>query len=155
MRFDGGLNSGEREGRKAPMKALFLSLLILSAIACEKSKTPEATAPKKVKDAEVEFFGSWSAGEVAAAKYVFVAQAEPCLPVPEKPTRFGEATLDKPGKLFAEFYVPQGSIGHACVYGLDEAGKIVSAANSTQNPLTFKGDGEVIFGKLDYALKAP
>lgn len=126
---------------------------------CEKSKVaPPVEAPKsfaKVDKAEVEFFGTWEPGEVKAAKYVFVAQVEPCVPVPEKPTRFGETKLDKPGTLFAEFYIPQDSTGHTCVYGLDEAGKIISAAGSTQNPMTFKGNGEVVFGKLDYALKAP
>ncbi len=145
------------------MRTLACALLVVACMSCEKSKTaPVAAAPeeKKVKadktgKAEVEFFGTWSEGEVKAAKYVFVAQAEPCLPVPEKATRFGEEPLSKAGPLFAEFYIPQGSVGHACVYGLDEAGKVVSAATSTQNPMTFKGEGEVIFGKLDYALKAP
>ena len=148
------------------MRTLVCALLAVAAMSCEKSKTapvPAATPvpeAKKVKadtagKAEVEFFGTWSEGEVKASKYVFVAQAEPCTPVLEKATRFGEETLTKPGPLFAEFYIPQGTVGHACVYGLDAAGKIVSAANSTQNPMTFKGEGEVIFGKLDYALKAP
>ena len=146
------------------MKAFVCALFVVAAMSCEKSKTAPLPAPvpeaKKVKvdtagKAEVEFFGNWSEGEVKASKYVFVAQAEPCTPVPEKATRFGEEALTKPGPLFAEFYIPQGTVGHACVYGLDEAGKIVSAANSTQNPMTFKGEGEVIFGKLDYALKAP
>ncbi len=143
------------------MRTLCFVVLMAVLSSCEKSKTP--VAPVEVKKAkpdtagkaEVEFFGNWNPGEVKAAKYVFVAQAEPCVPVPEKPTRFGEATLDKPGPLFAEFYIPQGTIGHGCVYGLDETGKVVSAASSTQNPMTFKGEGEVIFGKLDYALTAP
>lgn len=140
------------------MRTLLLAVMLVAATACEKSKT--APAPAKAKEdksgkAEVEFFGTWSAGEVKAARYLFVAQAEPCLPVPEKPTRFGEEKLAKPGPLFAEFYVPQGTKGHACVYGVDEAGQVVSAADSTQNPMTFQGEGEVIFGKLDYALKAP
>lgn len=142
------------------MRTLFVALLLVTFTSCEKSKTEVTPAPKKVKDdtagkAEVEFFGSWSAGEVKAAKYVFVAQAEPCTPVPEKPTRYGEEKLGAPGPLFAEFYIPQGTVGHTCVYGLDEEGKVVSAAGSTQNPMTFKGEGEVIFGKLDYALTAP
>lgn len=147
------------------MRTLLFALLLVTFVSCEKSKTEVApptapAAPKKVKEdtagkAEVEFFGTWSAGEVKAAKYLFVAQAEPCTPVPEKPTRYGEEQLAAPGPLFSEFYIPQGTVGHACVYGLDEAGKVVSAAGSTQNPMTFKGEGEVIFGKLDYALKAP
>lgn len=148
------------------MRTLSFALVIAVASSCEKSKAPVADAPKaapvevkKVKSdtagkAEVEFFGNWNPGPVQAAKYVFVAQAEPCLPVPEKPTRYGEATLDKPGPLFAEFYIPQDTVGHACMYGLDATGKVVSAANSTQNPMTFKGEGEVIFGKLDYKLEA-
>ena len=148
------------------MRTLTFTLILIVTASCEKSKAPAQPAPAPVeakkKDkpdtagkAEVEFFGNWSAGEVKAASYVFVAQAEACLPIPEKPTRFGEAKLEKEGALFAEFFIPQGTVGHACVYGLDEAGKVVSVANSTQNPMTFKGDGEVIFGKLDYALKAP
>jgi hypothetical protein len=147
------------------MRTLALALVIAVTASCEKSKAPPPPAPAPVEvkkekidavgKAEVEFFGSWSPGDVKAASYVFVAQAEACLPVPEKPTRFGESKLEKPGPLFAEFFIPQGTVGHACVYGMDEAGKIVSAASSTQNPMTFKGGGEVIFGKLDYALKAP
>jgi hypothetical protein len=148
------------------MRTLTFTLILIVTASCEKSKAPAQpeAAPVQAKKtekidtagkAEVEFFGNWSAGEVKAASFVFVAQAEACLPVPEKPTRFGEQKLEKQGPLFAEFFIPQGTVGHACVYGLDEAGKVVSAANSTQNPMSFKGEGEVIFGKLDYALKAP
>ena len=142
------------------MRTVLFALVFVAVTSCEKSK-PASTARQQAKEdkaagkAEVEFFGHWSAGEVKAAKYVFVAQAEPCLPVPEKPTRYGESALEKPGALFAEIYVPQGSKGSACVYGLDEAGKVVSAAGSTQNPLTFQGQGEVIFGRLEFDLKAP
>ncbi len=146
------------------MRTLFVALLIVTVCSCEKSKAPVAAsapvAPTKVKNdtagkAEVEFFGTWAAGEVKAAKYVFVAQAEPCLPVPASSTRYGETKLDAPGPLFAEFFIPQGTKGHACVYGLDESGKVVSAADSTQNPMSFEGDGEVIKAKLEYTLKAP
>jgi hypothetical protein len=143
------------------MRTSVLLVLIIAVSGCEKSKTTPAVveAPKKVKPdtagkAEVEFFGTWATGEVKAAKYVFVAQAEPCLPVPEKPTRFGEEKLDVPGPLFAELYIPQGTKGHACIYGLDETGKVVSVANSTQNPMTFEGEGEVMKAKLEYVLQA-
>ena len=141
------------------MRTLFTALLIVTFSSCEKSKASAPVEPKKSKadsagKAEVEFFGTWAAGEVKAAKFVFVAQAEPCVPVPEKPTRYGEQKLDGPGPLFAEFFIPQGARGHACVYGLDESGKVISAADSTQNPMSFEGEGEVIKARLDYALKA-
>lgn len=146
------------------MKTLVTALSVFALFACQEKKSapassspaaPSKEAERKSGKAEVEFFGRWAPGEVKAAKVVFVAQAEPCVPVPEKPTRFGEATMDQPGALFAEFFIPQGTQGHACVYGLDAAGKVVGAASSTQNPMTFQGEGEVIFGKLDYVLTAP
>lgn len=135
-----------------------LGLLI---VGCEKSKaaapaaTPVATAKAaNTGKAEVEFFGKWSAGEVKAAKVIFVAQVEPCAPVPTAPTRFGEVTLTGES-LFAEFFIPQGAKGSACVYGLAEDGHVVGLADSTQNPMTFEGSGEVIFGKLEFTLRAP
>jgi hypothetical protein len=149
------------------MRTILVALLVVTGAGCEKSKAPRSevapsvTPQKKEKGgdgkAEVEFVGTWSAGEVKAAKVIFVTQSEPCLPVPEKPTRFGEAKLDvgAPGPLFAEFYIPQGTKGHSCLYGLDEAGKVVGAADSTQNPMTFEGEGEVVKTKLAYVLKAP
>lgn len=145
--------------KSARMRTLFLALSVVAGVGCEKSKAPEG-APRKVKEdtagkAEVEFFGTWAAGEVKAAKVIFVVQEEPCLPVPAKPTRYGETRLDAPGPLFAEFFIPQRATGHACVYGLDEAGQVVSAASSTQNPMSFEGQGEVMKAKLDYVLKAP
>ena len=137
------------------MRTLFVAVLIVTVCSCEKSKAPV----QKVKEdlpgkAEVEFFGTWVAGEVKAAKYVFVAQAESCVPVPEKPTRYGETKLDAPGPLFAEFYIPQGTRGYACVYGLDESGKVVSVAGAKQNPMAFEGNGEVVKSKLEFSLKA-
>lgn len=152
------------------MRPHLLAVSCLALFACEKSKpaavaappapAPAAEAPKKEKPntagkAEVEFFGKWSAGELKPAKVLFVAQAEPCTPVPEKPTRYGEHTLTEPGPLFAEFFIPQGTVGHACVYGLDAEGKVIGAAGEKQNPMTFQGEGEVIFGKLEYTLAAP
>lgn len=154
------------------MRLLLTSLSVLALVACkEQASTPPAPAPaepeqvkvtglgkKKPKDtskAEVEFFGKWAPGDVKAAKVVFVAQAEPCTPVPQNPTRYGEQVLDQVGPLFAEFFITQGTVGHGCLYGLDEAGKVVGVAGSDQNPMRFEGTGEVVFGKLDYVLKAP
>jgi hypothetical protein len=126
-----------------------LVLLVLTLTACpEKQK-------KKLSTAEVEFLGSWNAGDVKFATATFVAQREPCVPVPEKPTRFGEMKMGAPGPLFAEFFITQGETGHACLYAFDEAGKVVGVASSKQNPLKFEGAGEVMFSKLDFALQAP
>lgn len=128
------------------MRACVLLLSVLAVGCAEKPK-------KKLTTAEVEFFGSWNAGALKFASATFVAQSEPCTPVPEKPTRFGEFKLGAQGPIFAEFFIPQGSKGHACVYAFDESGKVVGVGSSTQNPMTFEGAGEVIFTKLDYALQ--
>ncbi|MFZ5440083.1 MAG: hypothetical protein ACOZQL_08745 [Myxococcota bacterium] len=144
-----------------------LRVIVAAAVltsGCEKSKTAPAaeaaTTPSKKElratgNAEVEFFGTWSPGEVKAARVIFVAQAEPCVPVPDKPTRFGEEKMKAPGNLFAEFFIPQGTKGNACLYGLDDAGKVVGVANTTGNPMTFEGEGEVVKSNLSFTLQAP
>ena len=119
--------------------------LALVACLCACPKKDERKLPVASNDAEVEFTGKWSAGTVTAASVVFVAQLEPCLPVPEKPTRLGEEKLAQPGTLFAEFFIKQGTVGHACLYAKDAAGQLVGAAAFPGNPLTFKGGGEVVF----------
>jgi len=132
------------------MCVLLLSVLAVGCV--EKPQQPQKPR-KKLVTAEVEFFGNWNAGDVKFARAMFVAQSEPCSPPPEKPTRFGEFELVKPGPLFAEFFIAQGTTGHACVYAFDESGKVVAVGNSTQNPMTFEGTGEVTFTKLDYTLQ--
>lgn len=141
--------------------ALIPGLLLMCA--CPKKEEPKAPtpavvaeAPKKAapKSAEVEFFGEWKAGGVKAAKVIFVAQAEPCTPVPEKATRYGEQKLDGEGNLFAEFFTDQGAKGYACVYGLDESGKIIAASGTAENPMTFEGSGEVIKANLKFELQS-
>ena len=130
------------------MRLLMLLVSVLVLAGCPAKK-------KKMSTAEVEFLGSWNAGDVKFATATFVAQREPCVPVPEKPTRFGEMKMGAPGPLFAEFFITQGETGHACLYAFDESGKVVGVASSKQNPLTFEGAGEVMFSKLDFALQAP
>jgi hypothetical protein len=112
---------------------------------------PPAPAPVEHRErAEVEFAGSWKPGDVKAAKVLFVAQAEPCLPVPEKPTRYGETTLKEPGDFFDEYFIPQDSRGHVCLYGYDEGGRVVGAASWEKNPLRFFG--EVVFAGIHLTL---
>lgn len=102
--------------------------------------------------AEVELGGTWSLGAVKAAKVLFVAQAEPCLPVPEKPTRYGETTLKAPGEFYDEYFIAQDSRGYVCLYGYDEAGKVVGAASWEKNPLRFLGEGEIVFAGINLTL---
>lgn len=142
------------------MRTPWSLVALVLVVGCEKSKaTPGTVAAKKEQKAsgkaEVEFFGSWETGGVKAEKVMFVAQLEPCAPVPDKPTRLGEQVLETPGPLFAEFFIAQGTTGHACVYGFDGSGTVVGVAGSTQNPMRFEGAGEIIFGRLGYTLAAP
>jgi hypothetical protein len=110
------------------------------------------TRPARQELAEVEMGGTWSPGEVKPAKVLFTAQLEPCLPVPEKPTRYGEKVLKEPGGFFDEYFIPQDSKGHLCLYGLDEAGTVVGAASYAKNPLRFWGQGEIIYTDVDFTL---
>lgn len=113
--------------------------------------TAEAMPPRP--DAEVEIVGTW-ATEVKAARYVLVAQVEPCLPVPATPTKLGEVTLETPGTLFAEFFFKQGTKAHVCVYGLDSAGAVVGAVTMPDTPRTFEGLGELMVGPHAVTVKA-
>lgn len=126
----------------------------------EEPKKEHAAAPvapnaqggaAKVKTAECEFFGTLAPGKVKAAKTVFVVMKEPCSPLPAEIHLYGQAEFQE--KLFAEFYVPQGSQGHLCIFGLDESGKIVGWAAYAKNPVSMAGEGEVIFDHIDLTLE--
>jgi hypothetical protein len=145
----------------ARMRIALIPFVVVGLCACPKKseEAPKPAPPASVakpapKTAEVEFFGEWKAGGVKAAKVIFVAQAEPCTPVPEKATRFGEQKLDTEGNLFAEYFIDQGTKGYACVYALDEGGKIIAAAGTAENPMTFEGSGEVIKANLKFELQS-
>lgn len=122
---------------------LFAALACLALGGCKKKD--ERKLPQASDAAEVEFTGHWSAGQVSSASVTLVAQLEPCLPVPAKPTRLGEERLTQPGPLFAEFFIKQGTQGYGCLYAKDAAGRVVGAAAFPNNPLTFQGQGEVVF----------
>lgn len=148
------------------MRTLVLAALATLSVACPKkdAAAPEpakvarepdlglpeskpnvaAVAPKP--DAEVEVVGKWSS-TVKAAKVIIVAQAEPCVPVPASPKRFGnEIALDQPGAMFAEFFMPQGTVASVCLYALDEKGVVVGAVTVPETPKTFEGLGELMVG---------
>ncbi len=110
----------------------------------ESPKTPVGMAIPPA--AEVEVIGTWRSG-VKAAQHVAVAQKEPCLPVPATPTRYGESvTLSAQGALLAEFFLPQGTVAHVCLYALDATGAVVGAVTMPDTPKAFSGLGKLIVG---------
>jgi hypothetical protein len=117
-------------------------------------KTDASTALAGSGDAEVEFFGNFSTGGLADVKEsFFVAQAEPCLPLVKEPKIYGSVRQNV-DKLFAEFFIPQGSKGHLCAYGADAKGNVIATATYEKNPVTFQGEGEVIFSDVNLKLVA-
>jgi hypothetical protein len=146
-------------------RALSLGLALLCLAACPKKEEPARAPPAapaqpvyppptpRIAQAECEFIGDWSPGEVKAAKVIFTVQNEPCLPVPEKPTRHGESVLTTPGKFFTELFVAQGTMGHVCLYGLDERGKVVGAAAWEKNPTKMEGQDDLVFPDIKLTLQ--
>lgn len=124
-------------------------------VAAAAAETADAsTAPAGSGDAEVEFFGNFSTGGIVDVKEsFFVAQAEPCLPLVREPKIFGSVRQNV-DKLFAEFFIPQGSKGHLCAYGANAKGEVIATATYAKNPVTFQGEGEVIFGDVNLKLVA-
>jgi hypothetical protein len=144
--------------------SLFALCLLLSACK-EKPKVAEPVsltdstkpyvypnAEKAIEKAEVELFGKWNENEVKVASARFQVQAEPCLPLIEKPTVFGSKKLAAPGIFADEYFIPQGSSGHICLFGIGEDGKVNSAATFEKNPVVFQGSGEVVFKDLEMNL---
>lgn len=109
--------------------------------------------PAQPQTAECEFLGTWSQGSTSAAKYAFVAQTAPCTTTPAAAT-LGTMPLSAPGSFFAEFFVPQGTTGHLCLFGYDASGAIVAVGEPAGNPVRFEGEGEVMFSGLNITVAA-
>lgn len=149
-----------RNGYTALMRLsmpLVVSLALLTG--CPKKNEEPAARPAEVKPAapavktaEVEFFGAVHLGKVTAARTVFVAMKEPCVPVLAQAHIYGQTQVDS-DKLFAEYFAPQGSVAHLCAFGFNDQGEVVAAATYAKNPVTFQGEGEVIFGNVDLTLE--
>lgn len=122
-------------------------------IACPKKEEPKREAPRAAPaTTEVEFFGTVTTDAVKVSKTVFVAMQEPCSPVPAEAHLYGQLQVTEV-QLFAEFFPPQGSKGHLCAFGFDEAGRVVAFAAYGKNPVSFQGVGEVIFDHVDLKLE--
>jgi hypothetical protein len=136
-----------------------LVVLIVGCVgaSCQKKADPapaaSASGAVPAKRAEVEFVGQWARNGVEVASVEFVAQKEPCVPVPTKATTLGTHPFTgAEGRFLAEFFVEQGTVGHACLYGKDAQGVIVAAAAYAKNPVTMQGEGEVVIGPMTLAL---
>jgi hypothetical protein len=139
-----------------------LACLLLAGPGCKKSPEAEpgksepgvgSQKPDPDKAAEVEFTGDWKS-TVTAKVYYFVLQKDPCQPMTANTTTYGATPLAKPGPLFAEFFVPQGTLAHVCLFAKDEAGKVVGVASYEKNPVRLEGRGEIVVGPLSLVVAA-
>jgi hypothetical protein len=134
--------------------ACLLATALSTGTGCKKSSAEGAgepgvgsQKPDPNKAAEVEFTGEWKSS-VTAKTYYFVLQKDPCQPMTANTTTYGATSLAKPGPLFAEFFVPQGTLAHVCLFAKDEAGKVVGVASYDKNPVRLEGRGEIVVGPL-------
>lgn len=135
------------------LRGSLLVLFVLTVGCQKKAEVAPAAAPPPAKRAEVEFVGQWKRNGIESATVEFVAQKEPCLPIPAKPTTLGTHPFTTPeGRFLAEFFVEQGTVGHACLYAKDAQGVIVAAASYEKNPVTMQGEGEVVIGPMTLEL---
>jgi len=121
-----------------------LSILLLG-VACKKDEPakPRGLPQAKVALAEVEVSGSYQAGTTTPKTVQIAVLDAPCLPVPAGAKVMGHEVAAASGQFFVELFVPQGTAGHICLYGLDEGGKVIAAAAWEKNPFVMKGEGEV------------
>jgi hypothetical protein len=99
-------------------------------------------APRAEK-AEVEVGGTWSPGSTHPKKVYVAVMESPCLPVPAEPKMLAH-DIPTNERFFMEIFVPQGTKGFICLYGLDEMGKVTSAGAWEKNPFLMQGEGEVV-----------
>ena len=132
-----------------------LAALLLLCACPEKAAPPAAApAPPKGPPAECEFFGEVRlAGELKPARIVFAVTKSPCTADAADPGVLMHAEA-QPGKLFHEFFFPQGSTGYACAYALDDKGQVIGHAAHAQGQLSFQGTGEVEFRNVTLELAA-
>ncbi len=135
------------------MRCALSAVLLLLACSCKKEAPPVPPPPPPVrqlgqlpppsqKRAEVEVGGTWSPGSTHPAHTWVAILDTPCVPVPAAPKVFGTDVPTRE-RFFLEIFVPQGTKGYICLFGLDDAGKVVAAAGWEKNPFVMQGDGEV------------
>ncbi len=119
------------------------------------SKIPRGS-PKPPLDnamAEVEISGTLRLSQKPARLFVFVSR-KACDPGLTEKDIVGSVRIDPfvGTNFFIEVFVPQGTKGNVCAAALDEKGRIVAFGAYPKNPLTFRGEGEVSFGGVNFPL---
>ena len=129
---------------------------VLLCCACPEKAAPPAAPPPAAPPAECEFTGEVRTGELKPARIVFAVTKSPCTADAADPGVLQRIDTG-PGKLFHEFFFPQGTTGYACAFALDADGKVIGHAAHARGQLTFKGFGEVEFKDvmLDLAAVPP
>ncbi|MFT3835579.1 MAG: hypothetical protein QM723_01105 [Myxococcaceae bacterium] len=129
------------------MRFALAALLLL--VACKKDAPPKPEEPAKphlpkarADLAEVEISGDYSAGTTKPASVHLTVLDVPCLPVPKDARVMGQ-DVPTNSHFFLEIFVPQGTKGFICMYGLDAAGKVIAGAEFEKNPFLMQGQGEV------------
>jgi hypothetical protein len=123
------------------IRAIAVAVLLFVA-ACKKDE-PRGLPKAKAGLAEVEVSGTFDKGTTTPKSVQIVVLDTPCLPVPAGAKVMAHEAAAASGQFFVELFVPQGTNGHICLYGLDENGKVVAAAAWGKNPFVMKGEGEV------------
>lgn len=119
------------------------------------AETPQATPGKPARDdrAEVEITGTLKVASKPAKLLAFVSKSA-CNPK-QIDQALGSVNIDPnvATNFFIEIFVPQGSTGNVCGAALDKDGNVVAFGAYAKNPLTFRGQGEVTFSDVVFALK--
>jgi hypothetical protein len=149
----------EKEKVDADLPDKFAKLMVpepkapAAAPAAQVRSEPGKGGKAAAGQAEVELFGNLDVSRAPGKKVVLFVSKEACDSA--QLTLLASMTPPNPGppNFFIEFFPLQGDTGHLCAVSLDEQGRVVGAAAHPKNPLTFKGEGEVVFDKIDLKLE--
>lgn len=139
---------------------------LLAVSSCKKDEAPPAAPPASPKaaaatppkqppapamPAEVELSGTLTA-KTKAPRYLIYVSKDPCSAAKEV-TPYGSTNLTAEGGFFLEIFVPQGTVASLCAVALDAGGNVTAVASYEKNPLTLKGEGEILVKDATLALE--
>lgn len=104
-----------------------------------------------VAKAEVEIVGAIEGAPAGATLFVTVSKTD-CKPNEESLDVYGVQMVPTPKNYFIEVFAEQGSTGWLCAYAV-QGGNVVAFGAGAKNPMTMKGEGEVMFPGSNVTLK--